>query len=1033
MNKHLLTCILAALFVCGATSLSAKPRTTEQVQQLAAQYLSSKHIKRALPGQSESKTTAVFNALDKDAQPYLYAVSEQNSFVLVSGDDRFAPVLGYSDSGNFNEQNMPENMRAWLQGYIDEMNYLNSINYQPTLRRATAARTAISPMVTTKWNQGDPFNLLCPIDKSSQRSVTGCAATAMAQVVNYHIQNHNAPTAIKEAIEAYTTSSQQLSVSGVAAGTALPNKTLLLDTYGDAATDAQKTAVAQLMLYCGTSIQMDYTSGGSGAYTADAQYALVRNFGFDETVQAISRDEVSYAEWIDLVYNELTHSRPVIYSGHSSGGGHAFVADGYASGDLFHINWGWGGSSDGYFALSVLNPDDDGQIGASASGDGYSSDQLIVIGIQINSGQTPTPKPICMGMYLTKVENQKVTYSAWNETEETHSFDYGIGVIDNDGNITPISYSSYSNLAPNRGFPVLTKDVPTNTAYANTRKKVVLISREKDTNTWYVGANADIYYVAAAYDANGVPTLTMHPTVDWQAGAITVGPSKCANEAQKVKFQLQNKGDEFYGTLYFFASKTDEKQRITSLGLTALPNSKHNVSFDWKPTETGTYNLWVATDWNGNNIIATGSVVIKEDQFLTSKDVAITSLSLNGLDNNSWTYNETTGVFAVNVFYDVLNGQISISNLTSSDIDTYKVQLKYEEYNEATGQYNVIKSSGIYTLSPFKAGTRRNLNIRDISLESNKTYRIHVYRYISSSESIDVDTRYIVHLKQPKTALKDAGITLPVITDQQYTGTTIEPTFTVMAGTKNITSQCEFSYINNINVGTAIVNISAKESSSEYSGALNTTFTITKAPLTITAQNATIVWGDAKPTFTVSYDGWLGNDCEFDLEHNIAYECAYNQGDNVGEYTITPYGTTARNYNITFVPATLTVNKADAVISVAPRAIARIVYDGTPKTLITAGTAVGGTMLYSLDNITWDPALPVATEIGEYTVYYRVEADSNHNDNPGGSLIATIIDTSDINNVNHQSSIINQKLIKDGQLFIRRGNKIYNAQGARVE
>ena len=1031
MKKHLLTCILAALFVCGATSLSAKPRTTEQVQQLAAQYLSSKHIKRALPGHSEFKTTAVFNALDKDAQPYLYAVSEQNSFVLVSGDDRFAPVLGYSDSGNFNEQNMPENMRAWLQGYIDEMNYLNSINYQPTLRRATAARTAISPIVTTKWNQGDPFNLLCPIDKSSQRSVTGCAATAMAQVVNYHIQNHNAPTAIKEAIEAYTTSSQQLSVSGVAAGTALPNKTLLLDTYGDAATDAQKTAVAQLMLYCGTSIQMDYTSGGSGAYTADAQYALVRNFGFDETVQAISRDEVSYAEWIDLVYNELTHSRPVIYSGHSSGGGHAFVADGYDSGDLFHINWGWGGSSDGYFALSVLNPDDDGQIGASASGDGYSSDQLIIIGIQINSGQTPTPKPICMGMYLTKVENQKVTYSAWNETEETHSFDYGIGVIDNDGNITPISYSSYSNLAPNRGFSVLTKDVPTNTAYANTLKKIVLISREKDTNTWYVGAIADIYYVAAVYDANGVPTLTMHPAVDWQAGAITVGPSKCANEAQKVKFQLQNKGDEFYGTLYFFASKTDEKQRITSLGLTALPNSKHNVSFDWKPTETGTYNLWVATDWNGNNIIATGSVVIKEDQFLTNKDVAITALAFDAMDANSWQYDEATGIFSADVYSNVLSGTIAVTNRTNSDIADFRPIIVIEEYNEQTGEYTSKASPG-WNAKTLYANYTRKLGLGGRTVDYNKTYRIHLMSG-TSAPFTSVDTRYYVHTKQPKTALKDGGITLPAIADQQYTGTTIEPTFTVMAGTKNITSQCEFSYINNINVGTAIVNISAKESSSEYSGALNTTFTITKAPLTITAQNATIVWGDAKPTFTVSYDGWLGNDCEFDLEQNIAYECAYNQGDNVGEYTITPYGTTARNYNITFVPATLTVNKADAVISVAPRAITNIVYDGTPKTLITAGTAVGGTMLYSLDNITWDPALPVATEIGEYTVYYRVEADSNHNDNPGGSLIATIIDTSALDNTIDQSQMSNVKFIDDGQLFIRRGNKIYNAQGARVK
>ena len=124
---------------------------------------------------------------------------------------------------------------------------------------------------------------------------------------------------------------------------------------------------------------------------------------------------MTYAQWVDTIYNELLHARPVVLGGHSSGGGHAFVADGYDSeSNFFHINWGWTGKSNDYFALSVLNPDDNGQIGASSSGDGYSYDQVAIVGAQIGTGQQPAPEPIRLTMNLLSVNEDTVFFSARN-------------------------------------------------------------------------------------------------------------------------------------------------------------------------------------------------------------------------------------------------------------------------------------------------------------------------------------------------------------------------------------------------------------------------------------------------------------------------------------------------------------------------------------------------------------------------------------------------------------------------------------------
>lgn len=733
----------------GTVCAWAERVTPEQAGKLAMRVLPDK-----TPAMREWKTAAVFGATDRKGHPYLYAVhsEQQDGYVLVSGDDRYVPVLGYSESGPLDETQMPEHMRAWLQGYIDEMRYLDSVGYTPSVvsRQPSAVSSqmsAISPLVETTWNQSSPYNLLCPMDNSDARSVTGCVATAMAQVINYHMQHSNAPTSIIAEMPSYTTKSQKLHVDSVPAGTSLPDKSLLLNSYGSSATDAQKTAVAQLMLYCGTAVQMNYSSSSSGAASSKVPVALINYFGFDGTARQEKRANYSYASWMELVYDELASDRPVYYSGSSSGGGHAFVIDGYDGNGLFHVNWGWGGSSNDYFALSVLNPDDDSQIGASLSSDGYTIDQAAVIGVQINTGET-IDHPICLTTGNLRVDGQDVLFSAFNHTGETYSFNAGIGFIDAAGNITHINHDTYDDLKDNYGYNTLRRTVPTKKTYANKTMKIVPISRKASLlGKWYTGCNPAIHYFIAKYDANGVPTLTAHPASLLQIDTMYVPTSRYTDEWQSVKVQVTNSGEEFYGKVYFFATLADTvAESEAEMGLTALVNSTQTVTFEWLPKEAGTYRLILALDSKGETVLGESTVTIKRDASLDGKTLAIMDYTFENEDRSTFRIDDSTGIRSMDVYGSLLKGKVKIKNLSSSKLTNYQIKVYVEKYNEQTGKYISDTWNSYYTIS-LAPGATGNLTVnREVTVDN--TYRICIV--LRSSPSIYLDDRYVVHMRSSK-------------------------------------------------------------------------------------------------------------------------------------------------------------------------------------------------------------------------------------------------------------------------------------------
>ena len=417
------------------TPAEALKQATQFVQNRIA---SGQHSRRA------AGTPAQLTQTGKVSGLYVFNVDNNGGFVVVSNDDRTEPVLGYSDSGAFDPDNMPENMRAWLQGYADEIAWLKK---HPDAAVSTSRRTGesniktpIEPLVETKWNQGEPYNKECPYyyedeygdysysltqeTNEYEHCVTGCVATAMAQVMKYYEWPAQATTNIPSyKWQGYTMSS--LSPVAFDWGN-------MIDDYSNGYSTDQATAVATLMKYCGYSVQMDYGES-SGAVTNKVADALTTYFNYESTTVSKNRNYYTYANWIELLYHELYEGRVVLYHGASTGGGHAFVCDGYQGEDYFHINWGWGGTSDSYFKLSAMNPYDQG-IGGSSSKDGFSYLQGAIVGIQkpdeggtvLDLQQTPnlsfksvslSPSTISLG------ESVDVTFSVKNNSSNIYDGD----------------------------------------------------------------------------------------------------------------------------------------------------------------------------------------------------------------------------------------------------------------------------------------------------------------------------------------------------------------------------------------------------------------------------------------------------------------------------------------------------------------------------------------------------------------------------------------------------------------------------------
>ena len=349
--KPLVTLIL---LVCAFSQLTvANPVTWQQAQQNALAFLA-EHGK-SVTASSLRSTSMHFTATGLFEPLYLFNIGDNQGYVIASGDDCAPAILGYADSGSVDVNNMPENMRWWLDEYARQIQFMrdNGLKYSCS-RGRLASMPAIPPLLTTGWDQYAPYSGFTPLDPNGNHYVTGCVATAMAQVLYYHRANSVSQTTHE--MSDYVTP-DGLYVGAIPAGSFIDWDNILDSYWHVNATEEQMDAVAWLMRYCGSSVHMQYAVGGSSARTHNVAPAMIAYFNYGSRAQAKSRDDsgLSDEEWENLVYSELSNSRPLVYSGtnpsHSS---HAFVCDGYDGEGFFHINWGWG-KTQGYYLLTAMD------------------------------------------------------------------------------------------------------------------------------------------------------------------------------------------------------------------------------------------------------------------------------------------------------------------------------------------------------------------------------------------------------------------------------------------------------------------------------------------------------------------------------------------------------------------------------------------------------------------------------------------------------------------------------------------------------
>ncbi len=388
---------ITSLAIMSATTLAllAAPLTPEQA-------LRRVHGNSALkmPSKSGTSMKLSFSMQTQKGEPavYIFDRPASSGYLIVSADDTATPLLGYADSGSFDANNMPPQLEWWLSEYASQIDYASANGIKNTYA-PIANKKEIAPLVETKWNQGTPYNNLCP-SVNNVKCPSGCVATAMAQVMKFW----NYPDVGTGRVTA------TLPSGGTGEGFInLAQKPFdwnnMIDSYsGYDYTNEQGNAVATLMQAAGYAAKMNYAPGGSGALSINAAISLSKNFKYNPNIQYLQRLYFNASEWNEIVYNELAAGRPILYGGQSTSVGHEFVCDGYDGNGYFHFNWGWGGMSDGYFILDALNPNSVGTGGGT--GGGYNSRQDIIIGIQPSSVETD--------VYLTQFGNLSASASGSN-------------------------------------------------------------------------------------------------------------------------------------------------------------------------------------------------------------------------------------------------------------------------------------------------------------------------------------------------------------------------------------------------------------------------------------------------------------------------------------------------------------------------------------------------------------------------------------------------------------------------------------------
>lgn len=658
--KRIFTIVLL-LAVCSMLG-NAAVVTTSQAQRIASEFLS-KATKHSI---SSDQLTMVARAAKRvpgatAATPAYYVFNASQAFVVVAGDDRMPAVLGYSDNGVIDPNDMPDGLKDLLESYTVDAAHLDDVDALLPQPNGGVARTPIAPMVKAQWGQSSPFNTACPyLQDKNTYAVTGCVATAMAQVMYYH----KWPPTVSSDIPAYTTSELGLALPALDASS-FPGWSGVKGYYTQVEAGESAKAVAKIMRFVGQSLEMDYNTS-SAAHTSHIPAVLSAYFRYAPTAQYVQRINYTAEQWATILYNELAARRPVVYRGHTlSGGGHAYVCDGMDANGLVHINWGWYGKSDGYFLLTALNPSAQG-IGSTMSNDGYINESAMVIGItpEHSPAHYDTEMPIKCAKHevTTSVYSRSnasmpfnsvsVTCRFSNASNVNQDFVCGMGLYDTHGNLVKAYQTkTFNQLMPNYGstgthtFNV-DATVPAGSYYL---KPIVRMASE---TAWRVAVGGEVNFFLVAI-TNTKLTLSLGGNLaapSYKVNSVAFNGIKETKRTIEFLANVTNTGSNLFRYLYLMVDNNCETMAQCAIE----PGQTDDIIMHFTPTTAGSHSVKLCYDEAGTQVLWQGTVNVAT---AATHSISVSSLFVSNAKSGTYTIEDNTMQLSCRVsnngsFYD---------------------------------------------------------------------------------------------------------------------------------------------------------------------------------------------------------------------------------------------------------------------------------------------------------------------------------------------------------------------------------------------
>lgn len=552
---------------------------------------------------------------------YVFPNANSKGFTIVSGDDRLPEIVGYSSQGSYDENNLPEGFVSFMEAYQNLYNRVNlgdaealknlaEIKAWRNKKNASAASTsAVAPLLgNIEWDQTSPYNNMCPRYDSVHVAATGCVATAMAQVMAYY----KYPKQLKADIPGYVNrwNGIPMEIPTITREEGVYDWDNMLPKYNKEAnaTQQQKDAVAKLMYHCGAAVQMNYGPESAAAVSASK---LAKYFGYDaDLMMDLNRSTFSLDKWMQIIDTELAAGRPVLYGGQASDGGHQFICDGKDGEGLYHINWGWSGSQNGYFDLSLLNPEKGGT-GSGSSTEGYNRLCSMTIGIAPDNGVVDAPlatvpdiKAMNYGFLETTTKDHRMNpdeafdfwldYGLGNQTYQAFSGYAALGILQEDGSYRIVSQKAPINVRPIPGEGMISiVDVNFHVTDAFEVGTVTLCPLySKDGENW------TLCDVPSSFPSVMLKITKTKMDVISPLTAQVTGPEKLETGAYGTfQVTLSNLSDlEYFG--YIDVSFSDKAERENAslareLYVSVPAHGSVTRSFNLLPKQAGDFYLWL--------------------------------------------------------------------------------------------------------------------------------------------------------------------------------------------------------------------------------------------------------------------------------------------------------------------------------------------------------------------------------------------------------------------------------------------------------